>query len=395
MNAIHKTYETILSEIQSILDHIVYGDVRRLRNLVWAVVGLSDSRSVNVDQWAEVVEGRALFAASRVRRLIRWLHHPAVKPMQWYAPLLRSAIGDVEPSQRLKIALDTSPLGPFVLIQAALIYRGRAIPVAWRVLAHASASVAFSDYRPLLEAVHSLFPTAQIVLLADRGFYHERLLTWAENHHWHYRIRVPNNTRFQIEGGTWTVGELCPPRGHALFLHHVSVLEGKHPDVHLALGTPEDQPTDPWYIVSDEPTSIKTFTEYGLRFDIEENFLDDKSNGFDVEASRLDDPAALERLFLVLAVATLYFTSIGVGVVRTKLRRWVDTHWNRGASYLKIGWKWLRQQVRRQWPTFSGFNLDLSPDPEPARASRQQGLSSPRQWQVITIDCKSAYIHIG
>jgi hypothetical protein len=99
-----------------------------------------------------------------------------------------------------------------------------------------------------------------------------------------------------------------------------------------------------WIVVSSEPTSITTFVEYGLRFDIEENFLDDKSNGFQVEASKLDDVSVISRLFLILAVATLHCTSVGVGVVRAKTRRWVDTHWDRGMSYLKIGWKWLRQQ---------------------------------------------------
>lgn len=34
-----------------------------------------------------------------------------------------------------------------------------------------------------------------------------------------------------------------------------------------------------WYIVSDQPTSLQTFCEYGERFDIEEEFLDEKSNG--------------------------------------------------------------------------------------------------------------------
>jgi hypothetical protein len=38
-------------------------------------------------------------------------------------------------------------------------------------------------------------------------------------------------------------------------------------------------------VVSDEPTEAKTFEEYGWRFDIEENFLDDKSNGFQLESS--------------------------------------------------------------------------------------------------------------
>jgi hypothetical protein len=49
-------------------------------------------------------------------------------------------------------------------------------------------------------------------------------------------------------------------------------------------------------IVSDVPVNIETFQEYGNRFDIEENFLDDKSNGFQLEDSRIRSAEALERL---------------------------------------------------------------------------------------------------
>ena len=85
---------------------------------------------------------------------------------------------------------------------------------------------------------------------------------------------------------------------------------------------------------------LKTFEEYGLRFDIEENFLDDKSNGFQLESSQIRDPAALTRLCLVLAVATLFLVSQGTQVVE---KVWVDPHWFRGLSYLKIGWRWVKQ----------------------------------------------------
>jgi hypothetical protein len=40
--------------------------------------------------------------------------------------------------------------GPFVLIRVSLIYRGRAIPLAWRVIRHASATVAYAAYQPAL-----------------------------------------------------------------------------------------------------------------------------------------------------------------------------------------------------------------------------------------------------
>jgi hypothetical protein len=43
----------------------------------------------------------------------------------------------------------------------------------------------------------------------------------------------------------------------------------------------------------DKPTNGKTFEEYGLRFDIEESFLDDKSNRFQLEASLIRSTRAI------------------------------------------------------------------------------------------------------
>ena len=78
-----------------------------------------------------------------------------------------------------------------------------------------------------------------------------------------------------------------------------------------------------WLIVSDQPTDVTTFDAYGLRFDIEENFLDDKSNGFQLESSLLRSAEALTRLCLVLAVATLFLVCQGTEVVETEKRRLV------------------------------------------------------------------------
>ena len=145
--------------------------------------------------------------------------------------------------------------------------------------------------------------------------------------------------------------------------------------VSLALASLFDQPDDPWFVVSDEPTDAKTLDEYALRFDIEEAFLDEKSGGYQIHISELATPEALERLILILAVATLHFTSIGVGVVHAGKRRRVDTHWDRGLSYLKIGWRWQRQRYLREWQTFAPFWLDPAPDSALAIASRRTAVA--------------------
>jgi hypothetical protein len=285
------------------------------------------------------------------------------------------------------VALDTTVLTPFVLIRASLIYRGRAIPLAWKALRHASATVSFDAYEPVLERLRAELPAgSQVTLLADRGFLHEQLIRYAQRHHWHYRIRMPGDTLVQYgQHAARTVEQLRPSAGQAHFYHNVTIFGTAVGPLHVAVAQPADAPKDPWYIASDERTSAQTLDEYGLRFDIEENFLDDKSGGFQVQTSELQTPEALERLFLVLAIATLHFTSTGVEVVRADLRRWVDTHWERGLSYFKIGWRWLVQQYRRAWQRFATFRLDPAPDPAPAMASRRQAARPSRQWNCVRI----------
>ncbi len=52
---------------------------------------------------------------------------------------------------------------------------------------------------------------------------------------------------------------------------------------------------EPWQVISDEPTSLTTFEEYGWRFHIEEGFKDDKSGAFRLEECQLRDTGKLER----------------------------------------------------------------------------------------------------
>src|SRR5215510_10819994 len=120
------------------------------------------------------------------------------------------------------------------------------------------------------------------------------------------------------------------------------------------------------------PLSSRPLEEYALRFDIEENFLDDKSNGFQLESSLMRSAKALERLCLVLAMTTLYLVSGGTSVVQKGQRRLVDPHWFRGASSLKIGWHWVHYALNRGYELITSVYLSGEPDPAPAIASKKQ-----------------------
>jgi hypothetical protein len=97
---------------------------------------------------------------------------------------------------------------------------------------------------------------------------------------------------------------------------------------------------DAWAVITDEPLTLQTLWQYALRFRVEELCLDSKSGAFELEDSRLHSAVAVERLYLVAAMALLYATTQGMAVQLAGLRQQVDPHWRR--SYLKIGLRWLQ-----------------------------------------------------
>lgn len=384
MSEAKQMHQELMNTLLPILPRKVYRDIRRVANLVWAIVGVCLTQTIRLEAWSEILESRAQYAASRVRRFARFLHNRAIDPNKWYQPLIQAVFKEWPADTQLYLALDTTALTPFVLLRVSLIYRGRAIPLAWRALRFPSTRVSFIEYQPVLDQVYGLLPEGMVVtLLADRGFVDEALLNYARTHHWHIRLRLKGNTLVHLpDRAPCQVKELCPPLGHAYFYHTIALLGTAVTPLHLAAALPQDLPDDPWYVVSDEPTNLHTLDEYGLRFDIEEIFLDEKSGGFQLESSELATPDAIERLVLILAIATIHFTSIGLGVVQANVRRFVDTHWDRGLSYLKIGWRWLRQCYRRGWLRFAPFWLDPAPETVPVLPSRRFADGVKRQWMV-------------
>ncbi|WP_217650533.1 transposase [Spirulina major] len=148
---------------------------------------------------------------------------------------------------------------------------------------------AFSDYRELLyQGANRLPQGVKVVLLADRGFVHLKAMQMlSQELGWHYRIRLKRNTWLWRAGKGWQqLKDFHLQRGEALCLHTVKLHKQEwYGPVHVALGY-NNINGEFWAIVSDEPTNLQTFREYGLRFDIEEAFLDDQSSGWNLQKIR-------------------------------------------------------------------------------------------------------------
>lgn len=363
-------YDTLL---RVLCQDTTWLDRRHRQTLAWMMVGLISAKTVSLGAWTPFVVSRARYAQSIVRRFRRWLDNHRIKPEALYGPLIEKALVSWM-GKRVYVALDTSMLwNTYCLIRLAVIYRGRAVPLAWQVIEHRSAAVSFTTYKDMFEQASARLPLAcEVVLLADRGFADTQLMGHLRALGWHWRIRIKSNVGIHpTHLRPFQVGDIALEAGHMSFWHGVALTDTHFGPVHLAVARPLGS-AEYWYVISDEAADRKTFEEYGLRFDIEENFLDDKSNGFQLEDSLIRSAAALERLCCVLAITTLYIVSVGTAVVQQGKRRLVDPHWRRGASYLKIGWHWVHYALTQGYELLTTVYLSSAPDPEPAMASKKQ-----------------------
>ena len=277
------------------------------------------------------------------------------------------------------------------MIRVSVLFRGRAVPLVSRVLEHSSAQLSTAHLLPVraeLKGLLDFLEIREVRLLANRGFCDTELMPWLRVCEWHYRIRIKSNLILAAPDGQrlCKVNEVkLAPREVRCF-HNVT-LTGQHVGpVHVALGRPTDGP-EQWQVVSDEPTGIETFNEYGERFQIEEGFLDEKSGLFGLEDSKLRDAPSLERLVLILAVATLLLVSEGFQTVQRGDRRYVDPHWQRGLSYLKIGLRAVQYALSRGQAVLFRLTLQGGPDPEPS-GGRKRSDTRPRTtlevgWQLV------------
>jgi Transposase DDE domain len=273
--------------------------------------------------------------------------------------------------------LDTTTLaGRLVILRVSLAYRGHAVPLAWQVYERKSVSLPFKAYQELLEHTCTLLPAgAQVVLLGDRGFRTRQLMRWCRRPAvgWHFRLRLKADQLVVLADGRMrALRELGLQRGRKGYLHGVRLGRQGYGPLDLALAWIDEPNSEPWYIASDEPTDDETLAEYRLRGEIEHEFRDDKSGGFQLEDSQLPDGESVSRLILVLSVACLHLVSLGTLVVEAGQRQRVDAHWTRGLSYFQIGWRWLRRALYLEEAVGALFRLGSGDDPAPVTLSRKR-----------------------
>jgi hypothetical protein len=231
-----------------------------------------------------------------------------------FAPLLAWVLSWWEGNQRA-FAVDATTLGQrFVVLVVSVVYRGCAIPVAWTVLAATEKHAWRGEWLRMLRQVRAVVPRRFfVIVLADRGLYARWLFQRIVRLGWPPVLGV--NT-----GGTFRPGKSVPYRPLREFVPQPgtqwvgcgTAFQGPRRRLNCTLLARWDEGyRDPWLLLTDLAPSAGEACWYGLRAWIEQGCKMTKRGGWQWQRTRMTDPQRAARLWLAVAVATLWLLSVG------------------------------------------------------------------------------------
>lgn len=338
-------YYTVRERLRAFLTPVSKPQLTNLSLLTFGLFAAGNSQLPRIAAKLPLLTG----AAGLTQRLRRLLMNPAIEPGTLYQPVARFLLACFTGGP-VRLILDATDLGGRLpVLFVAVAYRGRALPLGWRMLPAMGCSE-FAEQKALLADVAALVPpSTEVTLLADREYGSLAVTRFCLNRGWHFCLRIKKNRWLLHRDGQGAPqrkqpGSLPLAPGGRLFVADVRLPALPERSLSLCCGWSRDNKDDePWYVLSDLPADHRVLALYHVRFHIEEMFRDFKEFGFRLETTHLCDPERVSRLLLCVCLAHVWLMNMGVWVSKRGLRRRVDRHKKRQLSYFQIGWRYLQK----------------------------------------------------
>jgi len=352
---------------KAIMPLVEVSHAHHLSNWLWIVSGILQSKSVALSQIAVHLPMETK-AEARITRIRRWLKNVKVNVWFLYRPILEHVLRDWQEQEVIVILDGVMVFGDRLQIFRLSLEHGcRAIPLGWVVLEGKGLTQVEKLKTMLQQVADFLNPRVQrVVFLADRGF---RDCDWADlclELGWNYAIRLACNTYVTLEDGNQqAIDALGVQPGQCGYFQNVKVTQDEKLQGNLSVTWTigkRGEKVEIVAVLSNRFAEKARLDEYALRMRIEESFRDDQSGGFDLEHTRLKEPARLERLLLAVAIATLWCHEIGEQVVQDQtLQDELDPGGKeRELSIFQLGLRFIKRCIAVALARLPNLKLRLS-----------------------------------
>lgn len=313
MSTSFRTYRAIKRALMQALH--VRGQSHQEQHIITLALMICGIVGAQHVQFAKVIEHtpfRQRKNESMVTRLRRWVQHDDVTPEWLYLPFATSVLASLS-ATALTLIVDGSTIGRgCMVLMASVVYRKRAIPIAWLVVRGKKGHLPQEMHCALIQQLQTLVPNdAAVTLLGDGEFDGITLQATIRAAGWHYVCRTATNIVVTAHDTRFHMGDLPLQAGNSVAVSDASITEAAYGPV-TVIGWWEEGCKEPIYLVTDWSDADAATECYRLRFHIETLFSDHKSRGFQLHKSHLTNPARIARLLIATSLAYLWLLAVGI-----------------------------------------------------------------------------------
>lgn len=322
----------------------------RLATLAALVLGLVQSRTVNLSHLAVYLQGAA-HPASKYRRLQRFFQF--IRLDQDIAAWL--VVHMLNLTRAKDVALDRTnwKFGSrdVNVLMLAIVTRRFRIPLLFVFLPHQGSSD-MATRIALMRRYLALFPAASIrCLYADREFIGGEWMDFLNENNIPFAIRIRTDMTLTLDDGrTWSLATLLRRRrARRTVLVLTGQMNGQTGTMRQAVFLAAKQLADgEWLLVATNRSDpAQALAQYKKRWGIECLFSDAKTRGLNLEDTHMINPEKLASLLVVLMLAMTwaYRCSTKTMGMKAVSRR---SHGRRAKSWFRIGFDTLRDWIINQ-----------------------------------------------
>ncbi|MDZ7295975.1 MAG: IS4 family transposase [candidate division KSB1 bacterium] len=329
---------------------------RHLNTLAGLISGIIGSKSVHLSKVAQKVPGEAK-TESRVKRFSRWVDNAGIEFEVYFLPFAQALLACLA-QWPLVLVMDGSAVGRgCVTLIVNVVYRQRALPIAWVVIKGSKGHFPEETHVALLQQVHELVPEdARVVFLGDGEFDGTTLQATVNEWGWEYVSRTAENITLCKDGKDFSYADLGVQPGQCIGVPGVTFTSKAYGPV-LAIAWWEEGYKEPIYLVTNMALAEEACRWYTKRAHIETFFSDQKSRGFQLHKSHLADPTRLARLMIAACLAYIWMIFLGVKAIQEGWDKIIHRTDRCDVSLFQLGLNLLEHFLNESLPILVSFQV--------------------------------------
>jgi hypothetical protein len=331
---------------------------RHLITLAALISGIVGSKSTQLPHIAAKVPNGTK-PESRVKRFARWIDNAYIMEELYFLPYIEGLLRHLA-LQTVVLVMDGSGVGRgCTALMLHVVYKGRALPLVWRVRQAPKGHFPEDLHIALVELVCEVIPEGtKVVFLGDGEFDGTALQATLHEAGWSYACRTAMSTVATWEGETFRLDALgsCLKPGRLIELKDVHFTrEAYGPIMVLCCWAKGYQ--EPLYLVSNMVTAEEACRFYEKRFRIETFFSDQKSRGFHVHKSHMSDVQRLSRLLIAACLAYIWIVYLGSVCEKEQWRSIIHRRKRCDLSLFQLGLRFLEHLLNEEMPIPVQFHV--------------------------------------